>query len=59
MLSTYNGSGKLVHKRNKTLAKSFYRELQTQGLSPEQIIQLSTTLLGFVTDDLRTAGHVS
>jgi len=59
MLSTHNGSGKLVHKRNKTLAKSFYRELQTQGLSPEQIIQLSTTLLGLVTDDLRTAGHVS
>ena len=50
MLATRNDH--LLRSRNQTVAKSFYRELKTQGFSNEQIIQLSTTLLGFVTRDL-------
>jgi hypothetical protein len=45
----------LLQNRNKTVAKSFYRELREQGFSHEQIIQLSTTLIDLVTNDLRPA----
>jgi len=50
---------RLQQSRNKFVAKSFYKELQTQGFSPEQIIQLSTTLLGLVTEDLKEGEPVS
>lgn len=43
----------LERNRNKTLAKSFYRHLKTEGLSAEQIIELSTQLLDLVTEDIK------
>lgn len=43
----------LLNHRNRTVAKSFYRQLRSEGYSHEQIIQLSTTLLDLVTEDLR------
>lgn len=43
----------LFKSRNRTVAKSFYRQLRSEGFSPEQIIELSTTLLDLVTDDMR------
>jgi hypothetical protein len=44
----------LERNRNKTLAKSFYRHLKTEGLSAEQIIELSTQLLDLVAEDIKT-----
>lgn len=43
----------LLENRNRTVAKSFYRQLREQGFSHEQIIKLSTTLLDLVTEDMR------
>ena len=43
----------LLQSRNKSVAKSFYRQLKNEGFSHEQIIQLSTTLLDLVTEDMR------
>lgn len=42
----------LAQSRNKVVAKSFYRQLKTEGFSHEQIIDLSTRLLDLVTRDL-------
>jgi len=54
MLATNNTppSPALLRSRNRTVAKSFYRELRAQGFSTEQIIQLSATLLDLVHEDL-------
>ena len=43
----------LLKNRNKTVAKSFYRQLKAQGFSHQQIIELSATLLDLVNQDLR------
>jgi len=43
----------LYNRRNKIVARSFYRQLRAEGFTPEQIIELSTTLLDLVTDDLQ------
>ena len=43
----------LLRRRNDTVAKSFYRELRTQGFSHEEIINLSAKLIGLVTRDLK------
>jgi len=43
----------LYQSRNRTVARSFYRQLKTEGFSHEQIIALSTTLLDLVTEDIR------
>ncbi len=43
----------LYQNRNKVVAKSFYRRLRTEGFTHEQIIELSTTLLDLVSEDLR------
>lgn len=43
----------LYQHRNKTVAKSFYRQLKDEGFTHQQIIELSTTLLDLVTEDLR------
>ena len=43
----------LFQHRNRTVAKSFYRHLKSEGFTNEQIIELSTTLLDLVTADLR------
>ena len=45
----------LMRNRNRTLAKSFYRQLKSEGFSHEQIIELSTTLLDLVSRDLQEA----
>ena len=44
----------LESNRNQIVAKSFYKELRREGFSHEQIIDLSTTLLDFVTRDIST-----
>ena len=43
----------LYQNRNRTVARSFYRQLKTECFSHEQIIALSTTLLDLVTEDIR------
>ncbi|MDP2309200.1 MAG: hypothetical protein Q8P18_24465 [Pseudomonadota bacterium] len=43
----------LYRTRNRSVARSFYRQLRTEGFSHQQIIELSTTLLDFVTEDLK------
>jgi hypothetical protein len=50
--ATSNNS--LLQNRNRAVAKSFYRQLRSEGFSHEQIIELSTTLLDLVTRDLQT-----
>ncbi len=43
----------LYRNRNRSVARSFYRQLRTEGFTHQQIIELSTTLLDFVTEDLK------
>ena len=43
----------LVRHRNRVVAKSFYRQLRSEGFSHEQIIELSATLLDLVTEDMK------
>ena len=43
----------LLRNRSQVVAKSFYRQLKTEGFSHEQIIELSTKLLDLVTEDLQ------
>lgn len=43
----------LFRNRSRMVARSFYRQLRTEGFTHEQIIELSGTLLDFVTEDLR------
>jgi hypothetical protein len=50
MLATH--TQELLRHRNRTLAKSFYRQLKSEGFSHEQIIELSSALLDLVTKDL-------
>lgn len=52
MLST-SPSTPLLKNRNRTVAKSFYRQLRSEGFTHEQIIDLSATLLDLVTEDLQ------
>ena len=51
---TYTPAENLLQNRNRTVAKSFYRQLKSEGFTHQQIIELSTTLLDLVTEDLRT-----
>jgi hypothetical protein len=44
----------LMSERNKTVAKSLFRQLKDEGFSHQQIIELSTTLLDLVTTELRS-----
>jgi pyruvate-formate lyase-activating enzyme len=53
MVTTQAPSTELLRNRNKTVAKSFYRHLKTEGFSHEQIIELSATLLDLVNEDLK------
>lgn len=50
---TYEHTEDLYLHRNKSVAKSFYRQLKGEGFTHQQIIELSTTLLDLVTEDLR------
>jgi hypothetical protein len=54
---TYENSQELYVNRNKSVAKSFYRQLKNEGFTHQQIIELSTTLLDLVTEDLRDTVH--
>jgi hypothetical protein len=40
-------------KATRILAKSLFKELRGNGYSPNQILSLSTELIGLVTQDLR------
>ncbi len=51
--SMMTGSDELYRNRNRSVARSFYRQLRTEGFTHQQIIELSTTLLDFVTEDLK------
>jgi hypothetical protein len=51
MLATH--THELLRHRNRTLAKSFYRQLKSEGFSHEQIIELSAALLDLVNRDMR------
>ena len=51
--TTATASPALLRNRNKAVAKSFYRQLKTEGFSHEQIIELSATLLDLVNEELR------
>ncbi len=51
--TTANTRPALLRNRNKTVAKSFYRQLKAEGFSHEQIIELSATLLDMVNDEMR------
>ncbi|MEQ1570561.1 MAG: hypothetical protein ABMA64_33330 [Myxococcota bacterium] len=53
MLTQHTESNDLLRNRNKAVAKSFYRQLKTEGFSHEQIIELSATLLDLVNDDMK------
>jgi hypothetical protein len=44
----------LISHRNKTVAKSLFRQLKDEGFSHQQIIELSTTLLDLVTTEIRS-----
>ena len=52
MVTTPGPAVELLRNRNKAVAKSFYRQLKTEGFSHEQIIELSATLLQLVNEDL-------
>lgn len=43
----------LYQRRNQAVARSLYRQLRTEGFTHQQIIELSTTLLDFVTEDIK------
>lgn len=45
----------LLRNRNRTVAKSFYRHLRSEGFTHEQVIELSTTLIDLVTEDMQPA----
>ena len=49
----------LYRSRNRSVARSFYRQLRTEGFTHQQIIELSTTLLDFVTEDLKEQSAAS
>lgn len=59
MNATHHAPDDLLRHRNKAVAKSFYRQLKTEGFSHEQIIELSTTLLDLVTEDMKRFDPVS
>ena len=41
-MMTQTNSQDLYQNRNKSVAKSFFRQLKTEGFTHEQIIELST-----------------
>jgi hypothetical protein len=53
MVHAPQGSVELHRNRHKVLAKSFYRTLRAEGLSHEEVIEVSTALLDLVTTEIR------
>lgn len=53
-LGSHNDTKVHEWKRARTiLARTFYNDLKAHGYSPNQIIELSSEILGLVTTDLR------
>lgn len=53
-LGAHNKDSQNEWQRTRTvLARSFYKEMKSHGYSPNQIIELSSELLGLVKSDLR------
>jgi hypothetical protein len=48
-----SNEAELYRNRNRSVARAFYRQLRTEGFTHQQVIELSTTLLDFVTEDLK------
>lgn len=48
-------ASELQRTRHQTVARSFYRQLKTEGFSHQEIIELSTNLLDLVTEELRSS----
>lgn len=46
-------SPELLRSRNQVVARSFYRQLRSEGFTHRQIIELSAALIDLVTEDLR------
>lgn len=46
----------LLRRRNDSVAKSLFRKLKNEGYTHQQIIELSSSLLDLVTEDLRVRG---
>lgn len=51
-MNALNHNDSLIHERNKVVARSLYRQLRSEGFSPQQIIDLSSSLLALVTEDM-------
>lgn len=48
----------LLDHRNRTVARSFYRQLRAEGFTHQQVIELSAALLDLVTEDMsRPSGN--
>lgn len=51
-MQTAHHTKELFRTRNRSVARSFFQQLRTEGFTHEQIIELSGALLDLVTDDL-------
>jgi hypothetical protein len=58
MLQTTTTESSLYRNRNRTVARSFFRHLKSQGFTAEQIIELSTDLLDLVTEDMQSQSEL-
>lgn len=58
MLQTTTTENTLYRNRNRTVARSFFRHLKSQGFTAEQIIELSTDLLDLVTEDMQSQNEM-
>ena len=53
MIAASASAPELLRNRNKAVAKSFYRQLRSEGFSHDQIIELSAALLDLVSEELK------
>ena len=53
MITPNRTTPQLLKNRNRAVAKSFFRQLKSEGFSHEQIIELSASLLDMVNDEMR------
>ncbi len=53
MITPNQSTPQLLKNRNRTVAKSFFRQLKAEGFSHEQIIELSASLLDMVNEEMR------
>lgn len=42
----------LLQNRNRSVARSFYRQLRSEGFAHREIIELSAALIDLVTEDM-------